>query len=52
MRGSNVQDVLRAQSIDSSAFAKTVLKHLSPRYHLRINDPRTQKRVDCGSGVH
>ena len=52
IRCSNVQDVLGAQSIDFSANVKTALKHPSLRYHLRNNDPRTQKHVNCGSGVH
>ena len=52
IRCTNVQDVLGAQPIDFSAFAKTALKHPSLRYHLRNNDPRTQIRVACGNGVH
>ena len=52
IRCSNVQDVVKAQSIVFSAFAKIVLKHPSLRYHLRNKDPRTQKRVGCGNGVH
>ena len=45
IRCSNVQDVLRVQSIDFSAFAKIVFKYLSLHYPFRNNDPRNQNAL-------